>query len=133
MNALLLDTNIVSILFKEKHGLREYCIQMVSGHELAISFMSKAELLLWPEVNQWGLERRTLLLKHMSNYATLYPDEVTCSIWVEIVAGCRRAGRPIQNADAWIAAVARQWSLPLVTANVKDFEGIPKLYIVAIG
>jgi predicted nucleic acid-binding protein len=82
--------------------------------------------------NQWGELRRAALLEHLGLYTTLYPDELTCSIWSDIVASCRRAGRPVQTADAWIAASARQWGLPLVTADTGDFEAIPELNIVAI-
>jgi predicted nucleic acid-binding protein len=132
MNALLLDTKVVSVLFNKNHRLRDSCIRAVSGHELAISFMSRAELLLWPAVNQWGDPRRATLLRHLSLYTTLYPDELTCLIWSSIVADCRRAGRPVQTADAWIAASAQQWRLPLVTADIGDFEGIPEIEIVPI-
>lgn len=58
MNALLLDTNIVSILFNRNHRLRQNCINAVAGHQLVISFMTRAELLLWPAANNWGTSRR---------------------------------------------------------------------------
>jgi predicted nucleic acid-binding protein len=132
MNALLLDTNVVSILFNKNHRKRDSCIRAVAHHELAISFMSRAELLLWPLANQWGQPRRTTRLEHLNLYTTLYADEHTCAIWAEIVASCRRAGRPVQTADAWIAASARQWRLPLVTADVGDFEAVPDLDIVPL-
>ena len=73
-----------------------------------------------------------ILLQHLNLYTTLYVDEHTRSIWAEIVASCRRAGRPLQTADAWIAASARQWRLPLVTADVGDFEAVPELDIVPL-
>lgn len=131
MSALLLDTNVVSILFNKNHPKHDSCIAAVAGHELAISFMSRAELLLWPAVNQWGEVRRTTLMRHLELYTTLYPDDATCSIWADIVAACRTL-RPVQTADAWIAAAARQWNLPLLTADVGDFEVIPDLAIVPI-
>jgi predicted nucleic acid-binding protein len=132
MSALLLDTNVVSILFNKNHRSRDSCLRAVAGHELAISFMSRVELLLWPATNNWGELRRTKLMRHLDLYTTLYPDGITCSIWADIVAHCRSAGRPVQTADAWIAACARQWGLPLVTADVRDFEVIPDLSIVAV-
>jgi len=132
MNALLLDTNVVSILFNKNHRKRDSCIRTVAHHELAISFMSRAELLLWPLVNPWGEPRRAILLQHLNLYTTLYVDEHTCSIWSEIVASCRRAGRLLQTADAWVAASARQWRLPLVTADVGGFEAVPELDILPL-
>ena len=40
------------------------------------------------------------------------------------------AGRPIDTADAQIAAIALASSLTLVTRNTKDFEGIDGLTVV---
>jgi predicted nucleic acid-binding protein len=94
--------------------------------------MSRAELLLWPEINSWGAPRRAALLQHLALYAVLYPDELTCAIWVEVVANCRSAGKPIHIAAAWIAAIARQWSLTLVTADLRDFERVEDLSIVLV-
>jgi predicted nucleic acid-binding protein len=61
MNVLLLDTNVVSILFNRNHSLRQTGIEAVAGHQLVISFMTRAELLLWPAANNWGAARRTAL------------------------------------------------------------------------
>ncbi|MGA2116944.1 MAG: hypothetical protein ABSH56_19570 [Bryobacteraceae bacterium] len=54
MSVLLVDTNVVSILFNRRHSLRQACIGAVAGHQLLISFMTRSELLLWPAANNWG-------------------------------------------------------------------------------
>lgn len=69
----------------------------------------------------------------MALYLTIYPDERTCAIWAEVVDQCRRMGRRIQPADAWIASAARQWDCPLVAADFRDFAAIDKLKVVPIG
>ena len=112
MSVLVVDTNVVSILFNQHHGLRQVCLEAVAGHQLVISFMTRSELLLWPAANNWGEVRREALNQHLALYLTLYPDEHTCAIWASVVDRCRRAGQPIQTADAWIASAARQWSCP---------------------
>lgn len=61
MSILLVDTNVVSILFNQRHSLGEACIQAVGGHQLLISFMTRAELSLWPVANNWGMARRAAL------------------------------------------------------------------------
>jgi predicted nucleic acid-binding protein len=53
-------------------------------------------------------------------------------IWSAVVDQCRRAGKPIQTADAWIAASARQWGCPLVTADFRDYDAIEDLEVVPI-
>jgi predicted nucleic acid-binding protein len=132
MNVLLLDTNVVSILFNRSHGLHRISVDAVGGHQLVISFMTRAELLLWPVANNWGAVRRSTLDQHLALYLTLYPDERTCAVWSEVVDQSRRAGRSVQTADAWIAAEALQWSCPLVTTDFKDYAAIDELEIVAI-
>jgi predicted nucleic acid-binding protein len=132
MKVLLLDTNLVSILFKRNHPLREACLQAVAGRQLIISFTTRAELMLWPVVNNWEGPRRAALERHITLYTTLYPDEHTCAIWAEIVGQCRRAGRPIQTADAWIASAARQWGVPLATTDFRDYAAVEDLDVVPI-
>ena len=108
------------------------CIQAVAGHHLAISFVTRAELVLWPAANNWGTSRRAALDEHMALFLTLYPDEVTCAVWAAVVDQCRRAGQPIQTADAWNAASALQWGCPLVTTDFRDYDAIDDLDIAPI-
>jgi predicted nucleic acid-binding protein len=121
MSDLLVDTDAVSILFKPGHALYAKCFSSTSGH-LLISFMTQAELMLWPRRNNWGAPRVELLMSHVRLFTTLYPDVDACAHWADVVSESNAAGRPIGTADAWIAACARQWGLPLVTANFRDFE-----------
>jgi predicted nucleic acid-binding protein len=97
---LLLDTNVVSILFKPEHSLHKKCFQITAGYQWFISFMTRSELLLWPIVNQWGFARREQLKKHIDLCTTLLPGERTCEFWADIMAESRAAGRPITTADA---------------------------------
>jgi predicted nucleic acid-binding protein len=122
MSDLLLDTDAVSILFKPGHALYAKCFSSTSGHHLLISFMTQAELMLWPRRNNWGAARVELLMSHVRLFTTLYPDADACAHWADVVSESNAAGRAIGTADAWIAACARQWGLPLVTANFRDFE-----------
>ena len=66
MSVLLVDTNVVSILFNRNHSLRQSCIDVVKGHELVVSFMTRAELSLWPVVNKWREARRGALEQHVA-------------------------------------------------------------------
>ncbi|MFN0168217.1 MAG: PIN domain-containing protein [Bryobacteraceae bacterium] len=126
----MLDTNIVSILFKPDHSLHHKCFDVVSGHQWFVSFMTRAELLLWPRLNNWGTRRRENLSHHIDLCTTLLPDEETCRHWSDIVAESQSAGRPITTADGWIAAAARQWRLALVTADYRDYEHIEDLILI---
>jgi len=132
MKVLLLDTTVVSILFKKNHPLRQACLEAVSGQQLVISFMTRAELALWPAISNWRESRRAALSEHIALYTTLYADEHTCALWAEVVNRRRRTGQPIQTADAWIASAARQWDIPLVTADFRDYAAVDDLDVVPI-
>jgi tRNA(fMet)-specific endonuclease VapC len=132
MRVLLLDTNVVSVLFKPDHVLHAKCLGLVAGTQLFISFMTRAELLLWPRQNHWGPKRAEELRKHLELCTTLFPDEQTCVHWVEVCSESRLAGRPITTADAWVAATALQWDLPLITADYRDFEHLPGLTLIPV-
>ena len=49
-------------------------------------------------------------------------DSPAAVAFAEIVADRRHAGRPISQADAQIAAIARSRGATLATRNVLDFE-----------
>ncbi len=128
----MLDTSVVSILFKPDHSVYQRCFEIVTGHQWFISFMTRGELLLWPRVNQWGSTRRGELLQHMDLCTTLFPDEATCVAWADIMAESRVVGRPITAGDAWIAAAAQQWGIALVTADYQDFQHLDSLTLIPV-
>ncbi len=129
MKVLLVDTNIVSILFKRESPLYRRCADAVRDSQCHISFMTRAELLLWPQLNSWGGQRRLLLEQHIREFTTLLPDEEECSLWAGIVVESRMAGRPMSDSDAWIAATAKRWRIPLLTDNYKDFEHLREIEV----
>jgi predicted nucleic acid-binding protein len=51
-------------------------------------------------------------------------DSAAASAYAEIVAARQRTGRPINDFDAQIAAIARSRDMALATRNGSDFEGI---------
>lgn len=132
MRVLLLDTNVVSILFKPDNALHQRCLRIAADHQWFISFMTRAELLFWPRANQWGTARRDQLHGHINLCTTLFADEATCELWAGIMAVSRAAGRPITPSDAWVAATARQWNIPLVTADYRDFEHLDGLTLIPV-
>jgi toxin FitB len=51
-------------------------------------------------------------------------DSAAASAYAEIVAARQRTGRPLNDFDAQIAAIARSRDMALATRNGSDFEGI---------
>lgn len=132
MSPVLLDTNAVSLIFKTSHPLRPAALNATDGHELFIAFMTKAELLLWPKNNAWGKRRRDELADHLAEFTSLLPDDDSPHYWAEVMAESKRLGRPMSAADAWIAATALQWELPLITNNSRDFEHLSGLTLIRL-
>lgn len=130
MNLILLDTNIVSFLYKGDSRGQQYA-PYLQGQRLAISFMTVAELYQWAAIRKWGDRRKKQLEETLrTNYTVLAFNIELCQIWGEVRATRRAMGKPISPEDAWIAATALQYELPLVTHNPADFEDVEKLEVI---
>jgi predicted nucleic acid-binding protein len=131
MSTVLLDTNVVSYLFKGDSRAAEYAV-ILQGHSLAISFMTIAELYEWVATRNWGKVRIDRLEQMLSSYLVVPIDVDLCRIWGSLRAQQQAAGRIIAPQDAWIAATALRHSIPLVTHNIVDFQYIPGLELRSI-
>ena len=126
---LLVDTNIVSYAFKGDDRILLYR-EILEGKQLAISFMTVAELFQWTAVRNWGERRIKQLEAALRNYLHLPSDIEMCRLWGQVRAQCRAGGRPISPQDAWIGATALRYELPVVTHNSDDFKAIEGLMIL---
>jgi predicted nucleic acid-binding protein len=63
MNIVLLDTNVVSYLFKGDTRGVAYA-PLLNGNRLAISFMTVAELFEWAAIRNWGRDAWRSLNRH---------------------------------------------------------------------
>lgn len=106
MSVLLVDTNIVSYVFKRDTRAAAYAPHL-NGQTLAVSFMTVAELYQWAAVRNWGQRRVYQLETHLRSYVVIPFDSTVCQVWGSVRAVCQRAGQPISVQDAWIAASAR--------------------------
>ncbi len=129
MSLLLIDTDIASFIFKGSDYADSY-LPLLSDQELALSFMTVAELFQWAIRRQWGDRRLSRLEQYLSNYLVIPVDQPLCREWAQVRSDRQSAGRPISSQDAWIAATALRYDLPLVTHNVKDFLGISNLRLI---
>ncbi|MGP1386500.1 MAG: type II toxin-antitoxin system VapC family toxin [Thainema sp.] len=130
MSLLLIDTDIASFIFKGSAYLDPYR-SILNGQELALSFMSVAELFQWAILRNWGERRIMQLERYLANCVVIPVDQALCRQWAQVRADRQRIGRAIAPQDAWIAATALRYDLPLVTHNIKDFQEIPNLRLMA--
>lgn len=129
MKVVLLDTDVFSYIFKGSTQAREYQ-RLLRDKRLALSFMTVAELFQWAYVRCWGERRIQVLEQEIQSHLVLESDAEVCRQWALIRTDMRSRGRPISPQDAWNAAVAIRYSIPLVTSNVKDFNTITNLQLL---
>ncbi len=128
MAAVVVDTDVVSFLFKRDTRAEIYEPRL-QGKLLVLSFMTIAELDRWAIARNWSDARRWRMEEHLRDFVVHPYDRELCRTWAQVSDDARRAGRPIQCADAWIAAVAVLYGLPLVTNNPADYAGVGSLHL----
>ena len=130
MNAAIVDTDVVSMLFKGDTRAFAYRSHM-TGRLLGVSFMKLAELERWSLERGWGPRRKLELGQHLTRYTVLPVSRELCLKWAEVSFAAKRKGRPIQTADAWIAASALSYQVPLITNNRGDYSEVDGLVLLS--
>lgn len=131
---IVLDTNVISELTRHvpDPGVLSWLDELPVG-ELATTAVTAAELRYGVARLPSGHRKRelTVAISGLLNedfYGKVLPfDERAAIRYADIVAFRERAGRPIDVADAQIAAICRDLGATLATRNTADFEetGIP--------
>jgi predicted nucleic acid-binding protein len=129
VSAVVVDTDIVSFLFKDHAAASLYQADL-TGKVLVISFMTVAELERWPIQAKWGQNKRDRLMEYLRPFAVMPWDRALCTRWAEVMTGAQAKGYRIDCADAWIAATALQYGLPLVSHNRDDYRGVSGLTVI---
>ena len=127
---ILLDTNVLSELMRPAPEPR--VVRWVGARPATALFAStiaEAELLygvaMLPQGRRRGELAEAIALMFEDDFAgrVLPFDRAAAQSFAAIAAERRRAGRPIAQFDAQIAAIARSRGASLATRNVADFQG----------
>jgi tRNA(fMet)-specific endonuclease VapC len=94
---VLVDTDVVSFLFRGDTRAEHYRSHL-HGRQVAVSFMTIAELERWARERAWGASRRAALETFLRRFSIYLVDRDLCRRWADITHGARRVGRPIQTA-----------------------------------
>ena len=127
---VVVDTDVVSFLFKGDTRAAIYQLHL-DGRLQIIAAQTRAELERWALARNWGERRRAELRSYLKDFFFAEADETVCLRWAEAQDNAQRKGRPISCADAWIAATALAFAVPLVTHNPDDFRQIQGLTVIS--
>jgi predicted nucleic acid-binding protein len=132
MNTVVVDTDVVSYLFKSHTIALQYLPDLAERIPI-ISFMTVAELDRWVLDARWGNARRKKLHDYLDPFVLLPYDRDLCLKWAEVTVAAQACRRRIDCADAWIAATALLAGAPLITHNRADYLGVPGLTLISHG
>lgn len=128
--AVVVDTDVVSYFFKND-SRRALYEPHLRGQFMFVSFMTLAELQNWALRSNWGKRKEADFAKYLRRYSIQHSTPELCRLWAQITDDGRRQGKVIAVADAWIAATALYFGVPLVTHNGDDFRYVNGLNIIS--
>ncbi len=130
MNFVIVDTDVVSYTFKRdtRHALYR---PHLDGKLLYLSFMTLAELDFWADAHSWGARKRAELETFLQPYTVIESDRELCRQWAALRYQVQRDGFQIVIADAWIAATALLYNVPLVSHNRTHFSHVRGLQLIS--
>ena len=92
--------------------------------------MTLAELDRWPLEANWGEAKIRRLADYLEPFAIAPWNRELCRVWAKVMTGAQSKGFRIECADAWIAATALLYDIPLVTHNRDDYRGVAGLRVI---
>ena len=127
--AVVVDTNVVSEFMRPRpEPIVIAWLDSQFRRSLFVTAVTEAEIRAGIAFLPQGQRRRQLARAADRAFGTLFADRIlpfdseAAQAYATIAGRCRRAGRPISQADGQIAAIAHSRSTMLATRNVRDFE-----------
>lgn len=133
-NAIILDTNAISLLLKVAavhEPRRQQLIETLRGKIAFISFVTVAELLFWAESRGWGQKKRDDLDVLLRAFGVLDPTRDTAELWARTKWKAQSSGKSLQPHDLWIAAACLEHEIALVSADA-DFDHVTGLTRISV-
>jgi toxin FitB len=127
----IIDTNVISEIMASSpsEATLAWFAQARTADELFITTITVAEILYGVELLPPGKRRDRLNSEAEATFGQdfggriLEFDEMAARQFAQIASSRRKAGRPIAEFDAQIAAIAHVHGAILATRNTSDFEG----------
>ena len=132
---ILVDTDIFIWITRGKSSAAPYA-PLVNGKRIVLSFTTVAELWRGAYARGYGDESQRKLETEIALAVVVPPTNALMHEWARLTNEARRIGHALgqnpQAHDAWVAATARHFELPLLTNNRRHFEGISDLELVEL-
>lgn len=120
---MILDTNAVSAVLSGDAGIAAV-LEAAERHHLPVVVIGEYHFGLMRSSARTRLE--PLLDTLIRESVVLRVDEATASAYAVVRNELREAGRPIPENDVWIAALARQHDLPVLSRD-RHLDAVPGL------
>lgn len=127
----LLDTSTVSNWMREAHQ-KPLDLHLGPFDGSAISFQTEAELLLWTTSPTLPARYRSQVHDFLVTAAVLHSNSEVSNQFARILRRRRDMGHPENVRDAWIAATALAYDLPLITFDQRGFNDVPDLDLILL-
>ena len=120
---MILDTNALSAMADGDPDLEPV---LNRARELSIPVIVLGEYRYGIAQSRSSARYEKWLAELAANCRVLPIDEDTAAAYAAVRADLKRAGRPIPANDAWIAALARQHAMPVISRD-EHFDFVPKV------
>jgi len=121
----VLDSNIIIDIFRGK----QTAINQLVLNKAYVPSIVLGELYFGANKSEKTEERIRQIKRFEQSVTILSVNDTTAEIYGEIKNKLKQMGRPIPENDIWIAAVAKEVGLPLITRD-KHFANIGDIAIV---
>lgn len=124
---MILDTNAVSAILAGDESLAQV-LQVAVRHHVPAIVLGEYRYGLKRSRNERTMNR--LLARLEQGSTVVHVDGDTAKHYADVRHGLRERGRPIPENDVWIAALAAQHRLPIVSRD-HDFDAIDEVQRIA--
>lgn len=111
-NKFLLDTNAIIALQRENEALKKL---LSTATSVFVPVVAVGELYYGAYKSQRVEENRQHVTAFIADRVILHIDADTANVYGQVKQELRTKGRPIPENDIWIAALAVQYDLTLIT------------------
>jgi len=111
---MILDTNALSDFFKENETVR---IHIEKADQLYVPVIVLGEYLFGIKGSTKAQELSSLLSRFMNEVQELIISAKTATHYADIRWELKKRGTPIPENDIWIAALTREYNIPLLSRD----------------